>query len=326
MKSAPHQPEELDSPWKEALEHFLEPFLALCFPEIHAGIDWSRGYQSLDKELQQIIRDAKLGKRLADKLFKVWRIDGQEDWLLIHVEVQGRRERDFPERMFIYSYRIYDLYRRPVVSLAVLCDKQPRWRPDRFEYNRWSCRVGIRFPIFKILDYREREAELEQSPNPFAAVILAQLKVLETRASPQSRWQWKLRLVKGLYERGLSREQVRRLFRVLDWMLTLLPELNESFRDEVYRFEEERKMPYVTTIERMAIEKGREEGIVEGWQNSILALLKSKFKMTSAKYARKIRAERNVERLQAILDAVGCAETPDQVRSLLRQQGEMKAK
>jgi len=45
MHPPPRQPEELDSPWKEALEHFLEPFLALCFPEVHAGIDWRRGYQ-----------------------------------------------------------------------------------------------------------------------------------------------------------------------------------------------------------------------------------------------------------------------------------------
>jgi hypothetical protein len=106
MPSQPKHSDELDSPWKEALEHFLEWFLALCFPDVHAGIDWARGYQSLDKELQQIVRDARLGKRLADKLFKVWRKDGQQACLLVHVEVQRRREQTFAERMFVYSYRI----------------------------------------------------------------------------------------------------------------------------------------------------------------------------------------------------------------------------
>ena len=47
-----------DSPWKEALEGFFPDFLALLFPVIHAGIDWSRGYRFLDKEFQQIVRDA----------------------------------------------------------------------------------------------------------------------------------------------------------------------------------------------------------------------------------------------------------------------------
>src|SRR5207249_2926415 len=86
---------------------------AFFYPAVHDGIDWQRGYESLDTELQQIVRDASIRKRLADKLFKVWRKDGQETWLLIHIEVQGKKEKAFPERMFVYSYRIYDRYRRP---------------------------------------------------------------------------------------------------------------------------------------------------------------------------------------------------------------------
>lgn len=30
---------DFDSPWKEALQHFLAPFLAFFFPHIHADID-----------------------------------------------------------------------------------------------------------------------------------------------------------------------------------------------------------------------------------------------------------------------------------------------
>jgi hypothetical protein len=97
-------------------------------------------------------------------------------------------------------------------------------------YDNWGCEVSIRIPVVKLIDYRQDKAALEQSPNPFAAVILAQLKVLETRHEPATRWQWKLRLVKGLYDRGLKKEQVRQLFRVLDWMLALRPELDQSFR------------------------------------------------------------------------------------------------
>jgi len=49
---------DFDSPWKEALQHFLPRFLAFFYPDIYADIDWSKGYQSLDKELHQLIRDA----------------------------------------------------------------------------------------------------------------------------------------------------------------------------------------------------------------------------------------------------------------------------
>jgi hypothetical protein len=70
--------------------------------------------------LQQLVRDAELGRRLADKLVRVWRRDGVDAWVLAHVEVQSQEERDFARRMFVYNYRLYDRYARQVVSLAVL--------------------------------------------------------------------------------------------------------------------------------------------------------------------------------------------------------------
>ncbi|MBC6417813.1 MAG: hypothetical protein GDA44_02975 [Prochloron sp. SP5CPC1] len=65
------QIDEYDSPWKEAIESYFEEFMAFFFPEAHRDIDWSRGYETLDTELQQVVRDANLGKRLADKLVRV---------------------------------------------------------------------------------------------------------------------------------------------------------------------------------------------------------------------------------------------------------------
>jgi hypothetical protein len=61
--------------------------MAFFFPQAHAEIDWPRGYEVLDKELQQVVRAAETGRRVVDKLVKVWRRDGQEAWVLIHVEV-----------------------------------------------------------------------------------------------------------------------------------------------------------------------------------------------------------------------------------------------
>jgi hypothetical protein len=96
---------EFDNPWKDVLEHFFGPFLEFFFPEAHAAVDWSRNYESLDKELQQIVSDSELGLRLADKLFKVWLNYGEEAWILLHVEVHNQRDPRFPERMFVYVDR-----------------------------------------------------------------------------------------------------------------------------------------------------------------------------------------------------------------------------
>ena len=36
-----------------------------------------------------------LGKRLVDKLVKIYRIGGEESWILVHIEVQAQEESDF---------------------------------------------------------------------------------------------------------------------------------------------------------------------------------------------------------------------------------------
>src|ERR1700733_10005525 len=100
MAKRPRARDEFDSPWKEVLQAYLPAFLAFFFADIHADVDWSRGYESLDKEFHKIARRAKVGKRIADKLFKVWLKDGSEHWLLIHIEVQGDVEGEFPRRIF----------------------------------------------------------------------------------------------------------------------------------------------------------------------------------------------------------------------------------
>jgi hypothetical protein len=134
---------DYDSPWKEMLDGYFPACMAFFFPEAHADIDWSRSYESLDTELQQIVRDAALGTRLADKLMQVWRRDGVEQIVLVHTEIQGTRETDFAKRIYVYNYRLFDRYDRPVVSLAVLGDASPTWRPTRYEQRLWGCRVGI---------------------------------------------------------------------------------------------------------------------------------------------------------------------------------------
>src|SRR5437868_4955381 len=111
--------DDFDSPWKEALDLYLEAALALLFADVHAQIDWTRGFESLDKEFQQIAREAEMGRRYVDKLVRVWTKAGEERWVLVHIEVQTDRDADFPQRMYVYNYRIFDRYNVPVASLAI---------------------------------------------------------------------------------------------------------------------------------------------------------------------------------------------------------------
>ncbi len=72
---------DFDSPWKEAVECYFEAFIAFFFPLIHGRIDWRKGYEFMDKELEKAVRDADMGRRHVDKLVKVFLPEGKETWL-----------------------------------------------------------------------------------------------------------------------------------------------------------------------------------------------------------------------------------------------------
>ena len=103
--------DDYDSPWKDAVERYLPEFMAFFFPVAHASIDWSKGYAFLDTELQAVVQDAELGRRFVDALARVTLNGGGEAWILAHIEVQGKQETSFAERMLVYNYRLFDRYR-----------------------------------------------------------------------------------------------------------------------------------------------------------------------------------------------------------------------
>ncbi|MEW6496664.1 MAG: transposase [Cyanobacteriota bacterium] len=184
-----------------------------------------------------------------------------------HIEVQSQVQSVFAERMYVYNNRIFDRYRRKVVSLAVLADDQPYWRPTQYSYEIWGCQVLLKFPIVKLLDYQL--PTLEASANPFAVIILAHLTTQQTSKDPQSRYQGKLRIAKSLYQRGYSRQDILELMRLIEWMMTLPETLERDFQQELIRFEEKNQMPYILSFERRAL-RARDEGIQLGIETGIL--------------------------------------------------------
>ena len=256
---------DYDGPWKEALEHYLRSVLTRCFPAISTAIDWTAGFTFLDKELQKIVRQARLGPQRVDKLVRVRLLTGEEQWILLHVEVASQPYVDLAQRMYQYHHRLEDRFRRPIVSVAILADPEPRWRPDTFHSELLGCEIQFRFPICKLLDLAQDRLALEQSADPAAIVILAHVTALQTRGDMNLRLREKVALTRLLYERGYRREDIEELYRLLDWLIALPKEYSLQYDDEVIKIEKEKEaMPYITSIERNSLARGRKEGRVEG--------------------------------------------------------------
>ncbi|MCC5661149.1 hypothetical protein LC608_30135 [Nostoc sp. XA010] len=217
---------EYDSPWKQILQLYFQDFMQFFFPQAHGEIDWSRGNEFLDKELQ---------------------------------------------------------------------------------------------PVIKLVDYQQRQSELEVSRNPFATVVMAHLKAIETRDNRIERKQQKLVLVRRLYEQGFEQEDIINLFGFIDWMLSLPIELEQEFWQEIRNFEESKRMQYITSVEQIGFQKGIEQSqnqIKQVLLKSISLGLKLKFGETDQNLLAEIEAIQDTSVLETILEAIDTASTVSQLRQI----------
>jgi Domain of unknown function (DUF4351) len=271
-----------DGPWKEALDAYLQGMTELCFPDVAAAVDWSQAPVPLDQELQEIVRDAEAGKLRADKLYRVVMRDGTLSVVLLHVEVQGQTGADFEKRMYNYQHRLEDRFGLRVISLALLIDGTASWRPQGvYHWSLMGCSLTFRFPVCKLLTFRRKIRQLEQSSNPAAFIILAQLRALQTRGASKSRQRllFKWALARRLYESGQAKQDVLDLFRLIDWLITLPKNLDLEFRHRQVTYTQENTMPYITSTERLAREEGLEAGREEASSRIVLRLLKRRFEL-----------------------------------------------
>ena len=98
------------------------------------------------------------------------------------------------------------------------------------------------------------------------------------------------------------------LFRVIDWMMELPRALDGIFWQEVDKIHEEKRMPFISTPERV----GRLDGLCMG----IEVVLNLRFGEEGLKLMPEIRAIYEYEKLVAVLKALETAASPEEVRRL----------
>ena len=262
QQQSPEHDSDYDGAWKEALRRHFRQLLEKYFPAAAATIDWTHPLQWSDKELSQILGQTGQRNRTVDVLVQVRLMSGRVQWILLHLEIQTSSEADFAERLALYNSGLFWIYKQRVVTLAVLADLHEGWRPseDLFQLADFECRT--RFPLCKLIE-RLRSDWQDDYSLP-VQIARAQIAALRTASDPDGRYRAKWQLVRNLYEVGYNAEDVRELFRLIDWMMHLREDLSERFKQELDQLEESLQMPYITSVERLAKAEGKAEGIAEG--------------------------------------------------------------
>jgi len=259
-----------DTLWKGIIEDMPAHFLRFFFPDAENIFDCERGFEFLDKELEQLFpTDNPNHPRFVDKLIKAFTNAGSEEWILIHIEVQGYQDDTFSRRMYTYFYRLLDRYQKPISALAIFTDDKPNYKPNRFEYQFLGTSQVYEFNTYKILEQDENMLALH--PNPFALVVLtALIAIKHKKANDDNLLHLKIELFRRLHSRQMDKATMRALANFLKMYVQFSkPESNRIFETQTKSITND-----ITTMgieelilhraEQHGIEKGVEKGKAEG--------------------------------------------------------------
>ncbi|MBF0605802.1 MAG: hypothetical protein HQL07_19170 [Nitrospirae bacterium] len=121
-----------------------------------------------------------------------------------------------------------------------------------------------------------------------------------------------MRITRMLYERGFTSQQIVDLFRFIDWVLNLPEELDNQFWTNLSNFEENKKMPYITSVERIGHKRGKEEGRHDGKADTLLKQMRRKFGQTPDWVTEKVNSAR-LELIEVWSENVLFANSVDEV-------------
>ncbi|KEF40311.1 hypothetical protein M670_00337 [Schinkia azotoformans MEV2011] len=263
---------DYDQLWKDVITELFEEFLLFFAPDLYEHVDFTTSPQFLEQELLKIIPDSDSNKRVADKLVKLLLKSGQEQWVYVHIEIQGNNDLLFPKRMFQSFYRIMDYYDRQVYALALFTDKVPCHKLNKYQYNFFGTKLTYNYNTYHIAS--QSETDLLQSNNPFALAILAGLYLIQSKKRKGTAFQYKLRLIRLLLEGNIiskdeKREYIQKLLIFIDHIIRLPEDENIALLTQLEPLIEREDINMGLSFDDTSIAKyfknlGREEGREEG--------------------------------------------------------------
>ena len=259
-----------DGIWKDALKRYLPLLLKRTMPELYKDVDFSQKVKFLDKELQDTIQvtlaEEHNSAKFIDSLVELPLKSGKSQWVLLHVEVQGKGGEDISYRMMLYCCLIFAHYRRMPIALAILTDKRPSDEtPGEFEFSGYGTKLLYRYNLFEV--YNQDDEKLLNSDNPFDSFIYAAKKYSDYMSSENQtiKLEYLLKISRNLYSRGLNEKERAGIIVFVSRLINLEDEeLRKQFFKELKKLEGKDDMNEMTWIEEHFYDQALSKGITIG--------------------------------------------------------------
>jgi predicted transposase/invertase (TIGR01784 family) len=270
-----------DELWKELISGSFHDMLRSVLPDMAKVADTSKPVRFLETELRRLARFTRRyssshpdSRKFVDILAEVPLISGENAWILLHVEIQGRGgKEDFPLRMHRYRCLLEGRYNRPVAGLAILVQPIPADQAEGiYCWEGYGSRVLYEYPVFKI--YEGDEERLQKSDNPFDLAHYAGMQAWKQRGSDTRKLDYMKLLLAELDRRGWSHEAKMALLWFIEGVMHIEDDSAWNEWEEELEKRKETGDMYVSLMERKGIKKGVQQGIQQGKIEMIREMLR----------------------------------------------------
>jgi len=261
------------------MRRFFPDFMRLFFPEEAAYLDFSTATW-LEQELISNFPDQKL--RVSDVVVELGTLKGEEQVVLVHIEVEASHKESLPARMFEYYSLLRTMRRKPVLPLAFVLIRRAgglKWQSfteTLFDHTL----VEFHYGQVGLLDL-DGTSYLERG-DPVAAALATLMQPGEKLSA-----EVKLEALHSVIGSGLTEGDKLFLINVVE---TYLPAA-------VLADAGEKVMQALADVEMTWLERAREEGLIAGQRKVLLHQLSVKFGPLPEPLVNRIAAITDVEQL-----------------------------
>ena len=279
VKTAKIERFDYDGYWKGLINRFFWNFLEMALPDLYADADTSKEHEFLDKEFTDVLNtgDAEIhtSAHFADYVIKVPMKNGDEEFLILHCEIQGEGGKALPFRMFHYQCFIFAHFKKAPVALAIITDKRPPSEASSYVHSHYGTNTVYEYNNLVVTDLVDDD--LLSSDNPIALAFYAAKSALGVKEELQK--YTFLRTLAGLLgERGWSMIDKRDLLLFIERIINLKDKtLRKQYWEYRQQLNKEGKIVYEHFLKEVEEEMAEQRGKEEGKEEMVINLLAKGF-------------------------------------------------
>lgn len=315
-----------DQLFKQILQAFFGDFLRLFDPETAAALDLS----TISFRDTEAFTDIPQGEqRLADLVAQIGTVDGLDELILVHVEIQREREAEFSQRMWQYYSLLRQRENLPVIPIALVFYPGRDGIAQEVYEETTLGRTILTFRYLQISLPRLEATDYVRAESVLGAGLASAMHVPSGRAAQIALHLAGLRRV---HQARLSSEiDEARAFLLVNLIATYLP-LSEREREELrVQLQQEgdptmeaTELTWADQVYREGREEGHvqgrvqglEEGRVQGLREAIARLARARFGRVAPELEATIAAMTREDELAAFVERVGQAHSEDDLLAL----------